>query len=365
MEAKEIVRLGNGVGFGYPNRKQDVELVQALLNTHRPYGKRIAVDGVFGPETRGAIIQFQKEKTSLTQADGWIGPEGPTFRRLLEVSQAGAAQKPGVQEILDAVGVGAPNRPADVKNIQSLLNRHLPEGIRKLVVDGISGPRTEQSIIWFQKQHVNLPAPDGRVDPSGPTIELLVKPPQLIVQNTLFSPADTSTSSSARQIAWGKKVGLEFKRKVIEISGRLGVSADYLMACMAFETGETFSPSIKNAAGSGATGLIQFMPSTARGLNTSTDDLSKMTAVEQLDYVERYFTPYKKRLQTLEDVYLVILYPAAIGMDPSSELFKKGTIAYQQNIGLDKNKDGAVTPAEISVIVRQKYNKGLKQGYIG
>jgi hypothetical protein len=90
-----------------------------------------------------------------------------------------------------------------------------------------------------------------------------------------------------------------------------------------------------------------------------------MTAVEQLDYVERYFTPYKGRLQTLEDVYLAILYPAAIGTDPSSELFKKGTIAYQQNIGLDKNKDGAVTPAEISVIVRQKYNKGLKQGYIG
>lgn len=41
------------------------------------------------------------------------------------------------------------------------------------------------------------------------------------------------------------------------------------MAAMAFESGETFSPSIKNAAGSGAVGLIQFMPSTAKALGTS------------------------------------------------------------------------------------------------
>ena len=38
------------------------------------------------------------------------------------------------------------------------------------------------------------------------------------------------------------------------------------MAVMSFETGGTFDPGIRNAAGSGATGLIQFMPSTAAGL---------------------------------------------------------------------------------------------------
>lgn len=357
--------LGNAVGVGKPNRKQDVELVQALLNTHRPFGKRIAVDGLFGPETRNAIVRFQEEKANLTVVDGWIGPDGPTFRTLLDTPRAGKARKPGIQEILDAVGVGAPNRPADVKHVQVLLNRHLPRSFRNLAIDGICGPRTESAIIWFQKNHVSLPKPDGRVDPSGPTIELLIGSPQLVAQPIAFSTNDASQTSTVRQIAWGKKVSLEFKTKVIEISGRLDVSADYLMACMAFETGETFSPSIKNAAGSGATGLIQFMPFTARGLNTTTDDLSKMSAVEQLSYVERYFTPYKGRLKSLEDVYLAILYPAAIGTDPDSDLFKKGTIAYEQNIGLDRNRDGVVTPAEVAVIVRQKYNKGLKPGYLG
>ena len=58
------------------------------------------------------------------------------------------------------------------------------------------------------------------------------------------------------------------------------------MACMAWESGETFSPTIRNGAGSSMIGLIHFMPTTAKSLGTSTEALSKMTAVEQLDYVE-------------------------------------------------------------------------------
>ena len=52
------------------------------------------------------------------------------------------------------------------------------------------------------------------------------------------------------------------------MAGRLGISEADLMAVMSFETGGTFNPGIRNAAGSGATGLIQFMPSTAAGLGT-------------------------------------------------------------------------------------------------
>jgi soluble lytic murein transglycosylase-like protein len=37
------------------------------------------------------------------------------------------------------------------------------------------------------------------------------------------------------------------------------------MACMAWESGRSFRPDVKNMAGSGATGLIQFMPTTAAG----------------------------------------------------------------------------------------------------
>ena len=137
------------------------------------------------------------------------------------------------------------------------------------------------------------------------------------------------------------------------------------MACMAFESGETFSPSIKNAAGSGATGLIQFMPSTARGLGTSTEALASMSAVQQLDYVKKYFMPHKGRLKTHEDVYMSILYPAAVGRGAQSALFASGTKNYSQNKGFDANRDGKITPAEVSAKVREKYTKGLSAGFVG
>ena len=106
-------------------------------------------------------------------------------------------------------------------------------------------------------------------------------------------------------LAWGAKVPPEFRWRVVEICKGFkwqDSQASDLMACMAFESGETFSPSIKNAAGSGATGLIQFMPSTAVGLDTTTAQLAQMTATEQLEYVRRYFKPYAQRIQTLPDM---------------------------------------------------------------
>jgi hypothetical protein len=48
------------------------------------------------------------------------------------------------------------------------------------------------------------------------------------------------------EVAWGKKVSAAFKAKVIAISSGLGCDPNYLMAAMAFETGASFSPSIRN-----------------------------------------------------------------------------------------------------------------------
>ena len=104
------------------------------------------------------------------------------------------------------------------------------------------------------------------------------------------------------KIAWGKKLKADEKAKVIEIASDLKVSPDYLMACMAFETGETFSPACKNAAGSSGTGLIQFMRPTAIALGTTVEALAKMTVIEQLDYVYDFFKPFTGKLNTLGDV---------------------------------------------------------------
>lgn len=138
------------------------------------------------------------------------------------------------------------------------------------------------------------------------------------------------------------------------------------MACMAFESGETFSPSIANAAGSGAVGLIQFMPGTAAALGTTTESLVAMDAVEQLEWVRRYFRPWRGRLKTLEDVYMAILWPRGVGKPDDYVLFAKNNQNYPrrylQNAGLDFNSDGLITKKEAAAAVRKKLDKGLNAG---
>ena len=114
----------------------------------------------------------------------------------------------------------------------------------------------------------------------------------------------------------------------------------------------------------GNCGLIQFMPSTAKGLGTSTAELAKMTAEEQLDYVYKYFLPYKGRLKNLGDIYMAILYPRAVGKDDNYILFKDGTVAYRQNIGLDINRDVVITRGECLTKVRAKKERGLLPQFV-
>jgi hypothetical protein len=160
------------------------------------------------------------------------------------------------------------------------------------------------------------------------------------------------------EIAWGKKVSAPFKSKVIRISSGLDCDPSHLMSAMAFETGETFSPSIRHRQ-SGATGLIQFIPSTARGLGTTTDALAAMTAEDQLDFVQRYLMPFKDRMRMLSDVYMTILFPRAVAKPEAFVLFKKPTRAYEQNKGLDANRDGQITKGEAAAKVHAKLVKGL------
>jgi hypothetical protein len=156
----------------------------------------------------------------------------------------------------------------------------------------------------------------------------------------------------------GRVVGMEnttpeFRQKVIEIAGRLRMNPTHLMAVMSFETGGSFSPSKQNTA-SGATGLIQFMPNTAHDLGTTTAALTRMSPIQQLDYVERFLKPKAGLMYTVEDAYMAVLWPAAVGKGPDYVIFRKPSIYYQQNSGLDTNRDGTVTAREAASLVRAR-----------
>ena len=143
-----------------------------------------------------------------------------------------------------------------------------------------------------------------------------------------------------------------FKEKVDAIEQRLKMEPGSLLSIISFETGGSFGADVKNRMGSGATGLIQFMPSTAAGLGTSTKALAQMSPEDQLDYVERYLAPYKGKIGTLKDAYMSVLYPKAIGKPEFYPLFTQGTTAYRQNAGLDRDKKGVVTVGDAVARVR-------------
>jgi hypothetical protein len=150
---------------------------------------------------------------------------------------------------------------------------------------------------------------------------------------------------------------------LIESAKRISIDPNWLASVIAFETGGTWSPSIKNAVGSGATGLIQFMPSTAKQLGTTVSDLAVMSFKDQLKYVEAYFGWFSG-LHNLEDVYLAVFYPKAIGQSNSWVVANQGEAVYTQNSGFDSSQKGYITRGDITSTIRGVYNAGVKRGVV-
>ncbi|MBZ8134392.1 peptidoglycan-binding protein [Afifella sp. IM 167] len=249
-----------------------------------------------------------------------------------------------------------------------------------LQVDGVFGIETFRAVLEFQTTHFGPSADDGIVGPETAML-LGISLPEFDFANATgggpgYRPERRSgrvrKGGSSRPIAWGKVTedlhGSEFNQKVIDMSARLDCDPDHLMAVMAFETGRSFKPDQKNAAGSGATGLIQFMPLTAQDLGTTIEKLETMSAIEQLDYVEMHFDRSRRgrAIKTLSDVYMAVLWPAAVGKADSSVLFQKSSdprvnTRYVQNRSLDINRDGLVTKAEATKRVSDMLIEGLKR----
>lgn len=163
------------------------------------------------------------------------------------------------------------------------------------------------------------------------------------------------------KLIWGARVSEAFRAKVITIAKNLSLQPNWLMAVMAFETGYTFSPAATNQAGSGATGLIQFMPDTARGLGTTTERLAGMSAVEQLDWVEKYYKQYARRIHNLGDAYMAVLLPnRGIGQPDSYVLWAEGSSGYRQNSGLDRERKGFITRGDAVARADESYREGNK-----
>ncbi|MGV7092820.1 hypothetical protein [Siccibacter turicensis] len=177
------------------------------------------------------------------------------------------------------------------------------------------------------------------------------------------------------KIIWMKKFAEKFgvikadafRSKLLEVSNELSIDPNYIMACIALETGKTFRTDIKNP-GSSATGLIQFMDDTAKDLGTSTRQLRAMDHVEQMEYVKKYFKMQANNVGvpteqwTLEDVYYSIFRPKTIMLGPNDIVYQRSDgDYYSKNLYHDRNSDGKITKNEIAENIRVNYKLGIPE----
>lgn len=129
-----------------------------------------------------------------------------------------------------------------------------------------------------------------------------------------------------------------FIKEVEALSDRLGIDPNWLMGVM-WKESRLISTAVNKD--SNATGLIQFMPSTAIGLGTTTDKLYNMSNVNQLYYVEKYFQSYKNKINSFLDLYLVTFFPIALNHDDKWFFQTKNLSAEKiglQNSGINGGK---------------------------
>ena len=252
--------------------------VQSALN--QVMDLRLPVNGRMGRATRSAIRSFQTQEG--LHPDGIVGPDteralmakrsggrqhtagsaaGTTANQSASVSQPPSSDQPSPEELaflgLDPEGEAAEgevnrNTAEYVRWIQQSLNRILGT---QLVVDGLFGPLTRGAVIRFQQQRGLLV--DGIVGPQteGALIGAGAGSPPGSSGNPYGMPAaggwypwgsHVPPVSGAAPLAWGARVSAEFRARVRRIASNLGCDPNHIMAAMAFETGETFDPAIRN-----------------------------------------------------------------------------------------------------------------------
>lgn len=157
-----------------------------------------------------------------------------------------------------------------------------------------------------------------------------------------------------------------FEKGVIAIGQELGINPNWIMAVMHIES--KCNPQAVNGS-THATGLIQFMPKTAKeSLNTTVEHIKTLTACQQLPYVKTYLKKQKgkRKINSLIDTYLLVFFPAAIGKSNDYVLQTDSVSAAKiarQNPGYDINKDKRITKGEVEQSIMKKLtSEGYKGG---
>lgn len=150
-----------------------------------------------------------------------------------------------------------------------------------------------------------------------------------------------------------------FFQGVADISDALGCAPTDLLGVMMAES--NVRADAHNAT-TNASGLIQFLPSTLRGVGYggSPESFRALDAADQLPYVEEFFQPYAKYgLNSAGRVYQAVFFPKSLemGSSPDTMIAEQGGVnsdVYARNSGLDVDHTGQITVGDLQKAIERK-----------
>ncbi len=178
-------------------------------------------------------------------------------------------------------------------------------------------------------------------------------------KTTQSTPRSTRRSID-RSFTNTDKLDKNFLAKVKQVAKNLNCDYKDLLALMNSESG------LRADAWNGTTavGLIQFTNASISelnrkyGLNLTKAKIANMSAIEQLDLVEKYLKIAKSykfsssHKLTAQELYAITFLP---GRADREVLCRRGEAYYEQNKGLDKNNDGMITQSDLAQHLSKKH----------
>ncbi|OSZ81928.1 hypothetical protein CAP35_01260 [Chitinophagaceae bacterium IBVUCB1] len=143
-----------------------------------------------------------------------------------------------------------------------------------------------------------------------------------------------------------------FEKKVTDIADWLGINPNWLMQVMYAES--RMNAQAKNIQNGRliAAGLLQWTK--ASGLPGAPKTVLQYNHLQQLDWVKKYFAPYRGAMHSYFDVYLVTFFPSAVGQGDGYVFATRklpASLIAKQNPAINMVRDGKITMAEFKQYV--------------
>jgi hypothetical protein len=150
-----------------------------------------------------------------------------------------------------------------------------------------------------------------------------------------------------------------FANKVIAIAAFLNIDPNWLMQVMYAESKLNHQAKNIQQGKLIAAGLLQW----TKASGVLPQSVLSLNHLQQLDKVKTYFTPYRGRMNSYFDVYMVTFFPMGMGK-PDYYVFEtkklSAALIAKQNPAINKNRDGKITMAEFKQYVWNSTPEGVR-----